>query len=156
MPVGEDEAGPNNSRLAATLEGDENFKTLLNYIAQTTSRIAMQTENQLLAKFRKEFDAQKQNLQLDTPFGMTIGGSEAGTLISQRSAPETITPVPPNRRNKLDWNFEMQSLPQEQDNGVNAKVRLVEERHFKIWDQWKNQPTKKKQECISKFTRGLR
>ncbi|KAL2621912.1 hypothetical protein R1flu_002117 [Riccia fluitans] len=56
MPFGEDEAGPNNSRLATALEVDENFKTLLNYIAQTTSRVAMQTENQLLAKFCEEFD----------------------------------------------------------------------------------------------------
>ncbi|KAL2635386.1 hypothetical protein R1flu_006865 [Riccia fluitans] len=57
MPVGEDEVGPNNSRLAAALGGDENFKTLLNYIAQTTSQVAMQMGNQLLAKFREEFDA---------------------------------------------------------------------------------------------------
>ncbi|KAL2610456.1 hypothetical protein R1flu_029029 [Riccia fluitans] len=57
MPVGEDEARPNNSRIVATLGAHENFKTLLNYIAQTTSRVAMQMGNQLLAKFREEFDA---------------------------------------------------------------------------------------------------
>ncbi|KAL2631218.1 hypothetical protein R1flu_015904 [Riccia fluitans] len=59
MLVGEDEAGPSNSRLAAALGDDENFKTLLNYIAQTTSQLAMQTGNQFLEKFHEEFDAQK-------------------------------------------------------------------------------------------------
>ncbi|KAL2635454.1 hypothetical protein R1flu_006933 [Riccia fluitans] len=121
MPVGEDEARPNNSRLAATLGGDENFKTMLNYIPQTIFRVAMQKGNQLLAKFREEFDAHKQNLQLDTPSRMTVGGSGARTPISQRSALETITPIPPNRRIKLDWNFELQSLPQAQNNDMNAK-----------------------------------
>ncbi|KAL3690778.1 hypothetical protein R1sor_004429 [Riccia sorocarpa] len=86
-----------------------------------------------------------------TPSGTTVGGSRAGTPISGWSAPETTTLAPPTRRIRLDWDLDLLSLPQQQNNDVNAKVRLVAARHFKIWDQWKEQPTEKKQECINEL-----
>ncbi|KAL3700285.1 hypothetical protein R1sor_018307 [Riccia sorocarpa] len=77
--------------------------------------------------------------------------SKARTPISGRSAVDGSSPTthaPPKRRMKLDWNSNLQSLPQEQNNDVNSKVRLVAERHFKISDQSKDRGTEKKQECI--------
>ncbi|KAL3682950.1 hypothetical protein R1sor_000972 [Riccia sorocarpa] len=143
------EAGPSDS--LAALGGNENVKHLMIFIAQTTSQVALTTGNQLLAKFREEISSQVPISQSITPSGTTIGGSRAGTPISGRSAPETTTPAPPTRRIRLDWDLDLLSLPQEQNNDVNAKVRLVAARHFKIWDQWKEHPTEKKQECINEL-----
>ncbi|KAL3693673.1 hypothetical protein R1sor_007324 [Riccia sorocarpa] len=152
------EAGPSDLGRVAALGGNENVKHLMNFIAQTTSQVALTTGNQLLAKFREEISSQVPISQSIIPSGTTVGGSRAGMPISGRSAPETTTPAPPMRRIRFDWDLDLLSLPQEQNNDVNAKVRLVAARHFKIWDQWKEQPTEKKQECINElraFYKGI-
>ncbi|KAL3699525.1 hypothetical protein R1sor_017547 [Riccia sorocarpa] len=73
-----------------------------------------------------------------------LGGTDNFKLLMQLIA-ETTSQV------RLDWNKDLLSLPQDQNNEVNSKVRLVAERHVKIWDQWKEQPTEKKHECISEL-----
>ncbi|KAL3694073.1 hypothetical protein R1sor_007724 [Riccia sorocarpa] len=146
------EAGPNNNtaELVSALGGTDNFKLLMQLIAETTSQVALTTGNQLLAKFQ-EISTQTPNSQALAPSGATIDGSRAGTPVSGRSGPPSATASQPPKRVKLDWNKDLLSLPQDQNKDVNSKVRLVAERHMKIWDQWKEQPTEKKQECISEL-----
>ncbi|KAL3695849.1 hypothetical protein R1sor_009925 [Riccia sorocarpa] len=148
--AGEARPSNNTAGLVSALGGTDNFKTLMELIAQTTSQVALTTGNQLLAKFQ-EITSQAQNPQVLTPSGTTIDGSRTGTPISGRSTPGSRPPQPPTRRIRLDWNQDLLSLPQDQNNDVNAKVRLISERHFKIWDQWMDQPTEKKQECITEL-----
>ncbi|KAL3689847.1 hypothetical protein R1sor_016156 [Riccia sorocarpa] len=106
------EAGTSNvtTELVSALGGEQNFKTLMDLIAQTTSQVALTAGNVLLDKFR-EMQHQQQNSTTASP----------GLL----------------------------SLPFDQNNDVNAKTRLVAERHFKISDHWKDQSIEKKQECIT-------
>ncbi|KAL3701944.1 hypothetical protein R1sor_019966 [Riccia sorocarpa] len=145
------EAGTSNvtTELVFALGGEQNFKTLMDLIAQTTSQVALTRGNVLLDKSRK-MQHQQQNLTTASP---GVDASRAGTPISGRStdvhAVTPLPPPPPKRRMKLDWNSELLSLPSDQNNDVNAKTRLVAERHFKISDHWKDQPTEKKQECIT-------
>ncbi|KAL3687330.1 hypothetical protein R1sor_013639 [Riccia sorocarpa] len=146
------EAGPSNNtaELVFALGGTDNFKLLMQLIAETTSQVALTTGNQLLAKFQ-EISTQTPNSQALAPSGATIDGSRAGTPVSGRSGPPSATASQPPKRVRLDWNKDLLSLPQDQNKDVNSKVRLVAERHMKIWDQWKEQPTQKKQECISEL-----
>ncbi|KAL3693688.1 hypothetical protein R1sor_007339 [Riccia sorocarpa] len=102
------EAGTSNvtTELVSALGGEQNFKTLMDLIAQTTSQ------------------HQQQNLTIASP---GVDASRAGTPISGRSidvpAVPPPPPPPPKRRMKLDWNSELLSLPSDQNNDVNAKTR---------------------------------
>ncbi|KAL3700271.1 hypothetical protein R1sor_018293 [Riccia sorocarpa] len=124
---------------------------LIALVAESTSKVALSTGNQLLSEFRN-FTASQPVNPSGTPSGvLTVDTSRAGTLISGRSAadgPSPTTHAPPKRRMKLDWNSNLQSPSHEQNNDINSKVRLVAEQYFKISDQWKDQGTEKKQECI--------
>ncbi|KAL3683167.1 hypothetical protein R1sor_001189 [Riccia sorocarpa] len=146
------EVGPSNNiaGLVSALGGTDNFKLLIQLIAETTSQVALTTGNQLLAKFQ-EISTLTPNSQALAPSGATIDGSRSGTPVSGRSGPSSATTSQPPKQVRLDWNKDLLSLPQDQNNDVNSKVRLVAERHMKIWDQWKQQPTEKKQECISEL-----
>ncbi|KAL3697095.1 hypothetical protein R1sor_011171 [Riccia sorocarpa] len=105
--------------------------------------------NQLLAKFREEISSQVPVSQSITPSGTTVGGSRTKTPIFGRSAPETTTHAPPTRRIRLDWDLDLLSLPQEQNNDVNAKVRDK----FSAWGRNKRQYLNKNIRSVSSGTK---
>ncbi|KAL3696039.1 hypothetical protein R1sor_010115 [Riccia sorocarpa] len=145
--------------LVSVLRGPENYATLMALIAETSSKVALTTRNTLLATLR-DMTSHQSILPISTPSGVrTVDGSRVGTPIFGASAdlPTSGAPPPPKRRMKLDWNATLLSLPSDQNNDVNAKTSLVAERHFKIFEQWKDQASEKKQECITdvrSFYRG--
>ncbi|KAL3694148.1 hypothetical protein R1sor_007799 [Riccia sorocarpa] len=153
--AGEAGASSDAGGLVSALGGQENFKMLLTLITESIKQAALSTGNTLLEKFA-EFRNQPPLSHGGTPFGMqTVDGSNSGTPVSGQSTPPVVTP-PPGKGMKLEWNSELLSLPNEQNNHVNAKVRLVAERHFKKLDHWKDQPTEKKQECIMELRQYYR
>ncbi|KAL3696473.1 hypothetical protein R1sor_010549 [Riccia sorocarpa] len=145
--------------LVSVLGGRGNYATLMALIAETSSKVSLTTGNTLLATLH-DMTSHHSILPISTSSGVQTGdGSRAGTPISGASAdlPTSDAPPPPKRRMKLDWNATLLSLPSNQNNDVNAKTRLVAERHFKISDQWKDHASEKKQECITdvrSFYRG--